>query len=52
MSTKEIEERIVAISETEWQELLELVPPSSLEGYQRIREELLAGKSDNASNQG
>jgi hypothetical protein len=39
------------MSETEWQELLQLVPPATLKDYQRIREELLANKSGNASNQ-
>ena len=49
MLTREIEERIVAMSEAEWQELLQLVPPASLKDYQRIREELLANKSGNAA---
>jgi len=49
MLTREIEERIVAMSEAEWQELLQLVPPASLKDYQRIREELLANKSGNTA---
>jgi hypothetical protein len=43
LTTDEIEERIVAMSEAEWKELLELVCASSTwEDYQRIRDELLA----------
>jgi hypothetical protein len=51
MSTNEIEERIVGMNEAEWQELLQLVPPATLKDYERIREELLAKQSGNASNQ-
>jgi hypothetical protein len=51
MRTREIEERIVAMSEAEWQELLQLVPPATLKDYQRIREELSAKQSGNASTQ-
>jgi hypothetical protein len=51
MSTREIEERIVGMSEAEWQELLQLVPPITLKDYQRIREELSARQSGNTSNQ-
>src|SRR5258708_8235456 len=43
LRTDQIEERIVAMSEAEWQEILELVfAPSPLENYHRIRDELLA----------
>jgi hypothetical protein len=51
MRTSEIEERIVAMSEAEWRYLLELVPPSAVKDYRRIREDLLAKQSGNASNQ-
>jgi hypothetical protein len=47
MSTTEIEERIIAMTEAEWQELLQLVPPATLKDYQRIREELSAKQSGN-----
>jgi hypothetical protein len=43
LRTDQIEERIVAMSEAEWDELLELVcAPSTWKDYQRIRDELLA----------
>ena len=43
LSTDQIEERIVAMSEAEWQELLELVcAPSTWKDYHRIRGELIA----------
>jgi hypothetical protein len=42
LTTDQIEERIVAMSEAEWRELLELVcAPSTWEDYRRIRDELL-----------
>jgi hypothetical protein len=52
LRTDQIEERILAMSEAEWQELLELVcAPSTWGEYQWIREELLAQKAGNSSNQ-
>jgi hypothetical protein len=43
LRTDQIEERIVAMDEAEWEELLELVcAPSTWKDYQRIRDELLA----------
>jgi predicted nucleic acid-binding Zn-ribbon protein len=42
MRTEEIEQQITAMSEAEWQQLLELVPLTTLKEYQRIRRELLA----------
>jgi hypothetical protein len=37
LRTQEIEERITTMSESEWQQLLEFVPPAALKDYQRIR---------------
>jgi hypothetical protein len=49
LRTDQIEERIVAMSEAEWQELLELgCAPSSWKDYHRIRGELLAKRFGSA----
>jgi len=37
MCTEEIEQQIAAMSEAEWQQLLEFVPPATFKDYQRIR---------------
>jgi len=42
LRTDQIEQRIVAMNEAEWQQLLELVPPTTWKDYQRIRKGLLA----------
>ncbi|HZC35948.1 MAG TPA: hypothetical protein VE242_10060, partial [Chthoniobacterales bacterium] len=44
LRTTEIEKRIAAMNEFEWNELLRFVPPGQWGDYQRIRSELL-GKS-------
>ena len=51
LRTQEIEERIATMSEAEWQQLLEFVPPPTLNDYHRIREQLLAKRPGSNSNE-
>jgi hypothetical protein len=51
LRTQEIEERITAMSESEWQQLLEFVPLAAIPDYQRIRRELLAKDAGSDSKQ-
>ena len=52
LRTDQIEQRILAMSEDEWRELLELVcPPATWKDYQRIRKELLEKRPGTNSHQ-